>query len=164
MARICTIRFRRVLPCFMVVAAVLAGCGQESEPAGVADSTTPENASVASAIQLVSPTVIVEVESSIMHELQVTLRNTGQTDLKGVTPRLPCSCHVASPLPAVFSAGATNIIAFRVLTPFAGSQLNEIEFYDQEHRLVGTTKIAFHALGEIPRLVQSIRAQLRSRP
>lgn len=155
MSQCCGGDFRRVSHYWILLALFLMGCGKDLG-AG-ADSKGARIASTSQVIQLVSPTSVVEAQPSIQHELQVTLKNVSDKALLGVVPKLPCRCQIVDPLPSVFPAGATNTITFRVLTPFAGTQLSEIEFADDQKKVVGTVRITFHVSGEVPRLVREIR-------
>jgi hypothetical protein len=148
--------YRYLFPFVSVALASLAGCRQEVRPADISVPTS-NLAEDSSVISLVSPDSIIEAEPNILHELQLTVMNTGKEDLMGVTPRLPCSCHLVSPLPRSFAAGSNETLIFKVLTPIAGNQLREIDFVDHRGNHVGTVAIEFHVSGEVPRLSRPVR-------
>lgn len=131
----------------------LAGCGQGvPQP----DSNSAQGESPTNTIRLVSPSSVVMAKPNVMTEIRLTVMNSGDNDLKGVTPKLPCSCHVLAPLPAVFPARSSCSIAFKVLTPFAGGQTRKVRFFDGGKAPVGTVSFKIAVTGQVPRFVEPV--------
>lgn len=139
--------------CFMFV---VAGCDNVQDKALVG-SKVSSGVDLSEVLQLVTPSSVVDASPAELHSVQVTLRNSGKNDLKGVTPKLPCSCHIVDPLPSVFAAGTTQSITFKALTPFAGKQVREVEFFDGEMHRVGIARLEFRVSGQVPRLAHPFK-------
>lgn len=139
-----------------LVATFGLGCSRESRDA-VTKSEVLSDGQMTGEIVLASEASVIEASPNVLHEVQLEIKNVGKRNLTGVSPRLPCRCNIVEPLPDVFPSGSTNTVTLRVLTPFAGSLIKEIEFFDDAEIRVGSVQVAFQILGDVPRLAHAVK-------
>lgn len=146
----------RIICVLILITVCQFGCGHQARDT-TADAQTISVGLENGEIALASSIPSIDVLPNVLHTVKLDIRNTGNRDLKNVEPRLPCRCNIVQSLPALVQPGSTNSLIVRVLTPFAGTLVKEIEFFDEEQVFVGAIQLTVRVNAAVPRLAHPVK-------